>query len=76
LYRKAGGGRESHEAGEIIEGVSAVLFAGGEETGEHLQRMRAGRGAIAAEDLAVDDRRTNRPFGAPPSLPGAGFGPL
>jgi|GEM_PF-5868589 len=45
--------------------MAAALFPGGAATGENAPRIRAGRRAVAAEDLAVDDGRTNGLFGAP-----------
>ena len=42
-----------------------MLLTRDEETGLHLQRVRAGRGAVAAEDFAIDDDWTNGLLGHP-----------
>ncbi len=42
-----------------------MLVAGGEDTGKDFERVSACRGAVAAEDLAVDDRGPVGLLGAP-----------
>ena len=49
---------------EDVSRIEAALIEGAKDRGEDLLGLGAARGAVAATDLAGDDGRTNRVFGA------------
>jgi len=55
----------TNDAGEKRQGVQRTFGQGGKDTAENLLGVSTSGCSIAAEDLAVDDQRTNGLFGGP-----------
>jgi hypothetical protein len=64
--RRDDGRRRAQKRGEYFGAVEPTLMRGAQDAGEHLLRVGPASGSIAAAaQLACDDGRPNRLFGAP-----------